>query len=590
MYAFQAKFSEVLIARAAIVWTVLVWTTVSGLTPFGIFQPADRGLQDLTSQLAPSAPTRDDIVIVSIDAQSFKHFGDRWPWTRDRHAALLDAAKAAGAKAVVFDIVFDAQTEADSAFAAAIERFGPVILASETDVTATPQGLIETRSLPTAALRTVAASFGDAGLRLDGDGRLRHMPQNSSALAYAAASAIDPAAPPSGTDEGFIPFSTQGFPKTVSYYQALLPEDYLPPGALADKILLVGLALDANPTGRATGDTILLPGYINGADPQPGVGAQAHVLAAALSGNALRRAHWMLEAFLLLAAAAGSLALVSVARTSTPQSLGLGAAGLTALIAALWLARNSGVVVMAGAAAWGWIAAILGQAAIIGGSALAAKRRLSAGFSRYVSPDLLKQILAQPQPPELGGEVRTVSVVVTDLAGFTAMMERLDPGAGADLLRDYLETLSDVVLAHGGMVDQFIGDSIVAVFNAPLDQQDHAARAVACIIALDEASEAFRADRPGVGVTRIGGAIGQAMVGNFGARRRFHYTAMGDVVNTAARLEAANKETCTRALATEGLLQAAGAPEGFDPAIEIDVAGKAEPLRVAPLKTKKSTV
>ncbi|MEM8920615.1 MAG: CHASE2 domain-containing protein, partial [Pseudomonadota bacterium] len=92
MYAFQAKFSEVLIARVAIVWTVLVWTTVSGLTPFGIFQPADRGLQDLTSQLAPSAPTRDDIVIVSIDAQSFKHFGDRWPWTRDRHAALLDAA------------------------------------------------------------------------------------------------------------------------------------------------------------------------------------------------------------------------------------------------------------------------------------------------------------------------------------------------------------------------------------------------------------------------------------------------------------------------------------------------------------------
>ncbi|MEM7766792.1 MAG: adenylate/guanylate cyclase domain-containing protein [Pseudomonadota bacterium] len=587
MNAFREKLSDPIIARAAILWTCLVWTAVSGLTLLGAFHSADRSVQDLIARLSPASPAPGDILVVAIDAQSFAQFGDPWPWPRSRHAALLDAAHSAGAKAAVFDIVFDAQTDADPAFAAAIERFGPVILAAETALTATPQGRIETRSLPAPRLATAAAAIGDASLPLDGDGRLRRMPANAGSLAHATARALaDPTSQPPAPDQfrdRFIPYAAPPFPPTVSYYQALAPIEHLPPGALAGKTLLIGLTLDANPTGRVTGDTILLPTHVNGAAPQPGIVAQAHVLAAALSGKALHRAPRPLERITGLAAALASLALIAAGLNSLPRLLAWGLAGALGTLTCLWIARSHGLVILAGPALSGWALAIAGQAAIIGGAALAAKRRLAAGFSRYVSPDLLKQILAQPDPPALGGEVRTVAVIVTDLAGFTALMDRLDPTQGASLLRDYLATLSAVILDHGGMIDQFIGDSIVALFNAPLEQADHARRTLDCIRALDQTAETFRQRHDGLGITRIGAAVGPAMVGNFGAEQRFHYTAMGDVVNTAARLEAANKQTGTRALITDALYTQAGAPEGFGPVQAIPLSGKPAPVPVRTL-------
>ncbi|MEM0986014.1 MAG: adenylate/guanylate cyclase domain-containing protein [Pseudomonadota bacterium] len=583
MGTIRETLSETLTARIAMAWTVLCWLAVSGLTLTGTFRAMDRGVHDLAASMTPPLAERDDIVVVAIDAQSFQSFGERWPWPRDRHAALLDAARESGARAVVFDIVFDAETDLDGALAQAMERFGPVVLASETSVQRTAVGVVETRSLPTERLARSAAAVGDAGLPLDGDGRLRRMPGQGDALAYAAAGALGETGALADGREAFVAFSGEAFPRVISYYQALAPEAYLPPETLKDKVLLIGLALDANPTGRATGDSILMPSHVAGAGPVPGIVAQAHVLASALAPTKQVRAPRWAEVGLTLLAALGTVALIPAALRSMPWMVMLGLLGGCALVGVVLVAGGRGAVILAGPALAGWTLAVLGQAGIVGGTAMAARRRLAAGFSRYVSPALLKQILAQPEPPELGGELRTVTVVVTDLAGFTETMERLDPISGGELLRDYLDTLSAVVLAHGGMIDQFIGDSIVALFNAPIDQENHAERALSCVVAMAAAAETFRAGRDGIGRTRIGAALGQAAVGNFGARQRFHYTAMGDVVNTAARLEAANKQTGTSVLVTEDLHRAAGSPSAFGGAFEVHVPGKRELVRVVSL-------
>jgi adenylate cyclase len=144
--------------------------------------------------------------------------------------------------------------------------------------------------------------------------------------------------------------------------------------------------------------------------------------------------------------------------------------------------------------------------------------------------------------------------VFTDIAGFTGLVEALEPAALAALLNAYLAGMTDIVFAHGGTVAKVMGDGMLLLFGAPDDQPDHAARAVACALALDAFSEALRAARAAdgiaLGATRIGVHSGPALVGDFGGGRHFDYTAYGETINLAARLEGANKALGTRLLAS----------------------------------------
>jgi adenylate cyclase len=139
---------------------------------------------------------------------------------------------------------------------------------------------------------------------------------------------------------------------------------------------------------------------------------------------------------------------------------------------------------------------------------------------------------------DLSGQRREVSFMFTDIAGFTSLVETLDPVVIAPLLNDYLGGMTDIVFSHGGTVVKIVGDAMHVLFGAPAEQPDHAARAVACALDLDACSEAFRlrwADRGiTLGATRIGVNAGPAIVGNFGGGRHFDYTAYGDTINTAA--------------------------------------------------------
>ena len=183
---------------------------------------------------------------------------------------------------------------------------------------------------------------------------------------------------------------------------------------------------------------------------------------------------------------------------------------------------------------------------------------------------------------------RDVATIFTDITGFTSLVESAVPEVLGELLNEYVAGMTDVVFAHEGTVAKVIGDAIEVLFNAPGDQPDYATRAVACAHELDAWAQGFRErwKLKGVnfGCTRIGVHAGPALVGNFGGSRFFDYTAYGDTINTAARLEAANKMLGTRICVSAAVADAAANFQGR-PVGDLILRGKSEPLRAyEPLK------
>ncbi|HXC89116.1 MAG TPA: adenylate/guanylate cyclase domain-containing protein [Stellaceae bacterium] len=213
---------------------------------------------------------------------------------------------------------------------------------------------------------------------------------------------------------------------------------------------------------------------------------------------------------------------------------------------------------------------------------LAEAERVHALLSRYFSPNLAERLASDPEAVDLGGQRREITSLFTDIAEFTSMVEILDLEIIAPLLNDYLGGMTEIVFANGGTVVKIIGDAMHVLFGAPADQPDHAARAVACALDLDAYAQAFRVRWLGrgiaLGATRLGLSAGPAIVGNFGGGKYFDYTAYGDTVNTAARLEAANKQLGTRICVGDSV---ASRVPGFTgrPIGDLLLRGRKEPLR-----------
>lgn len=208
--------------------------------------------------------------------------------------------------------------------------------------------------------------------------------------------------------------------------------------------------------------------------------------------------------------------------------------------------------------------------------------RAHASLSRYFSPNLAQRLASAAAAAELEGQRREIATLFTDITSFTALVETLEPSALGQLLNEYLTGMTDIVFAHDGTVAKIIGDAIHVLFGAPGEQPDHAARAVVCALALDDYGQAicdrYRKKGLALGATRIGVHAGSAIVGNFGGDRFFDYTAYGDTINVAARLEAANKQLGTRICVSASL---AGKVENFRgrPVGDLVLRGKTEALR-----------
>ena len=208
--------------------------------------------------------------------------------------------------------------------------------------------------------------------------------------------------------------------------------------------------------------------------------------------------------------------------------------------------------------------------------------RAHASLSRYFSPQIASRLAADSEGNGMEIQPREIATIFTDITSFTSLVESTAADMLAELLGEYMGGMTEIIFAHEGTVAKIIGDSIHVLFNAPGDQPDYARRAIACAQELDLWAEAFRGRWKGKGVnfgaTRIGVHAGPALVGNFGGGRFFDYTAYGDTINTAARLEAANKflgtRICVSAVVAEGAGNFLGRPVG-----DLVLRGRSEPLR-----------
>jgi adenylate cyclase len=211
------------------------------------------------------------------------------------------------------------------------------------------------------------------------------------------------------------------------------------------------------------------------------------------------------------------------------------------------------------------------------------RRFAHSALGKYLPRSIAQEIIDRPELLALHGEKKEIFVLFSDLEGFTKMSHALEPEMVATLLNRYLEMLSQVVLDHGGVIDKFVGDAVVAFWGAPIARPDDGTRAAEAAYAMWQAGEEFRGSvdpgLPPVGRTRVGMHFGEAVVGNFGGASRIQYTALGDSMNTAARLEAANKSLETRVLASREFVERSGL-DWWRPMGRVVLRGRRRPVDV----------
>lgn len=284
---------------------------------------------------------------------------------------------------------------------------------------------------------------------------------------------------------------------------------------------------------------------------EAGVNVHAEALEQILQQDWLERPAWAVAAEALVAILGSLLTLYSLARWGAIG--GAAAAGLTmvGIVGGALAGYGEGNLLLDGAFP---AVVIFGVSAASATSAFFSTERekgqIRNAFGQYLSPGLVEQITNDPSSLTLGGEARDMTFLFTDLEGFTSLTENIAPTRLVTVLNGYLDGLCAIVMDHGGAIDKIVGDAVHAMFNAPIEMADHPERAIRCALAMDAFAMGFRArmreEGLKFGVTRIGVNTGTAIVGNFGGEQRFDYTAHGDAINTAARLEAANKKLGTR--------------------------------------------
>lgn len=520
------------------------------------------------------------ITIIAIDEASFSEIGQRWPWPRALHARLIDDLTRAGALLIVFDVLFsEASTpEDDRALAAAIERNGNVVLGSHVAYQETAHSRQWIRVDPLEALQRAGAANGLADVPLDPDLIVRRMPEGADVLwreIVRKANALRPGMLPEPVLEPGAMVRFAGGDHTfpyISYYQALDMAKYLPPDAFQDQIVFVGRDVKASPeAGYMQADTFATPFSESSGWLMPGVEIHANVLESALRGDVLRPAPpWAPFALLVTSAVASAVAM----RRWRPLPSLAWALVLVGLVVALaWALFTQKSL---------WIPALSSVSVIVaiylalGGLAFLSEQRrrneMRRAFALYVSPEVVESMLEHPERLVLGGERREITVLFTDLKGFTTLSEALGPERVTEVVSEHFTRASAIIKRNGGTVTQFIGDAVMAIWNAPLDEPRHATRAIAAARELQADIAQMRQALVARGLPEIFMRIGvhtcPAIVGNLGAADRFNYTAIGDGVNLSSRLEGVNK------LFGTGILLSADTAGRLEDASELRVVGR----------------
>jgi adenylate cyclase len=316
-----------------------------------------------------------------------------------------------------------------------------------------------------------------------------------------------------------------------------------------------------------------------------GVETYAHMLAQELDGHLADPlppwAKWLAAGLVIVAGAATALS------NARPMMIALFVIGQFAAITLIpfWLQARG--VDTQGLPAFGWGLGWFVAFASVGTAARAIgseqRKFAQSALGKYLPRDIAAEILRDPDSLALHGEKREIYVVFTDLEGFTKLSHAIEPELVATLLNRYLEALSNVVLEHGGTIDKFVGDAVVAFWGAPISRPDDGERAAKAAWAMYQAGEEFRKSVPegvpAIGKTRVGLHYGEAIVGNFGGEGRIQYTALGDSMNTASRLESANKQLKSSVLVSREAAELSGL-DWFRTLGRVVLRGRATPVEI----------
>lgn len=267
------------------------------------------------------------------------------------------------------------------------------------------------------------------------------------------------------------------------------------------------------------------------------------------------------------------------------------AIGTVGIAAIVYAAFGSALLLPFLPAALAWLGAAALTNQLLYAATNRARARLRKSFEHYLPPAVITQMVDADALPTLGGERREISALFTDVAGFTTFAEGRDPEEVAAITNAYFDGLCAAVFQHGGLVNAFMGDGMLAFFGAPHQQPDHVDRAIAAALDIEVFAEKFRSEQNargvGFGHTRIGVHTGFAFVGNVGARDRLQYTAQGDVLNTASRLEGLNKAVGTR-IAVSGDVAQKSKNHRFRPVGAFIVKGRRDATEVlTPVDTRR---
>ncbi len=582
-----------LVAMLAVLVLALLLARFSWETLFA--RDAEAILYDLrAAAAAPRVDPDPRIVLVVYDDATLILTGKRSPLDRTVLANALTRIDTMSAKSIGIDVLIDQSQPEDPILVAAFHAMKtPTWLAYASNATNGDKITFEQQQfLESFTTNLKPGNVRQTSIRLaaDSDNVLRRWPEPMAGLPPLMPHAV------AGAEKGSAHLDQSvGWRRPAANDRELFAT--IPIQALANDELFASPEASALFRSQIAGKHVLIGGHIQDIDlfstplgrvtgkQMWGLDVFAQMMAQLLDGRGYSPVPvWVMWLAAGIAVVAGGLTALGSLR---PFALLLALLSQLALIGALPFLLHARMIDTYGLPVFGWGAGwimafiAVGSAARVIGSEQ--RRFAQSALGKYLPRDIAAQILRDPEGLSLKGEKRELFIVFSDLEGFTKLSHAIDPGVVATLLNRYLETLSDVVLSHGGTIDKFVGDAVVAFWGAPIARPDDGARAVKAAIAMHAAGETFRKTVqdgvPAIGRTRVGLHFGEAVVGNFGGEGRIQYTALGDAMNTAARLEGANKQLGTSVLISRDAAERSGLA-GFRALGTVELRGRATPVDI----------
>jgi adenylate cyclase len=543
-------------------------------------RPLELSSVDTRFSIRGTQTAPDDLAVVAIDSRTFSRLGLQWPFPRRLHGRVIDALRKAGARAIAYDVQFTEPTtpSEDDALLRAVERADGVVL-STTEVDARGRTNVFGGD---AVVRSLGARAGSTVVQPDPGGVLRRFPLSFDGLVAFAVAAAESAGAEvdrgsAGTKEPWIDY--RGPPGTIPSYSFVdVLRGDVPAGAFRGKTVVVGAA------APSLKDVHVTPA--SGDHEMSGPEVQANAIWTVEQGFPLGSSPGWLDVLLIAALAFVAPAATLRLRVTPALLLTLGVAA--GYLAIAQIAFDGGTILPVAYPVLALALATVGALVVHYLIAAFERQRVRDTFARFVPETVVEEVVERTDDDlRLGAVRREGTVLFADLRGFTAFAEALEPAQVVECLNRYLTEMSEAIMDHGGTLVAYMGDGIMAVFGAPIEQPDHADRALAAtremlFERLPRFNEWVRARGLGDGF-RIGVGLnsGEVMSGQVGSKRRMEYTAIGDTTNTAARLEGMTKGSPNSVLiaeSTKQLLQGGAADLAF--VGELDVRGREATIRV----------